>query len=53
MGKERDKDEKLDGEADEVSGVVVIAGGGVRIEIMPSFDGATLKRVLATLGAGA
>jgi hypothetical protein len=35
------------------SGVVVIAGGGVRIEIMPSFDGATLKRVLATLGAGA
>jgi hypothetical protein len=35
------------------SGVVVIAGGGVRIEITPGFDGATLKRVLATLGAGA
>ena len=35
------------------SGVVVIAGGGVRIEITAGFDGATLKRVLATLGAGA
>ena len=35
------------------SGVVVVAGGGVRIEVTPGFDGATLKRVLATLGAGA
>jgi hypothetical protein len=34
------------------SGVVVVAGGGVRIEVTPGFDGATLKRVLATLGAG-
>jgi hypothetical protein len=35
------------------SGVIVVAGGGVRIEVMPGFDAATLKRVLATLGAGA
>lgn len=35
------------------SGVVVVAGGGVRIELTPGFDGATLRRVLATLGAGA
>ena len=35
------------------SGVVVVAGGGVRIVVTPGFDGTTLKRVLATLGAGA
>jgi hypothetical protein len=35
------------------SGVVVVAGGGVRIEVAAGFDGATLKRVLATLGVGA
>jgi len=35
------------------SGVVVVAGGGVRIEVTPGFDAATLKRVLATLGVGA
>jgi hypothetical protein len=35
------------------SGVVVVAGNGVRIEVAAGFDGATLKRVLATLGAGA
>jgi hypothetical protein len=34
------------------SGIVVVAGGGVRIEVTPGFDGATLKRVLATLGVG-
>lgn len=34
------------------SGVVVVAGGGVRIEVTAGFDGATLKRVLATLGVG-
>ena len=28
-------------------------GGGVRIEVTAGFDGATLKRVLAILGAGA
>ena len=35
------------------SGVIVVAGGGVRIEVTPGFDGATLKRVLTTLGVGA
>jgi hypothetical protein len=35
------------------SGVIVLAGGGVRIEVMPGFDAATLTRVLATLGRGA
>jgi len=35
------------------SGVVVVTGGGVRIEVTAGFDGATLKRVLATLGVGA
>jgi hypothetical protein len=30
------------------SGVVVVAGGGVRIEVTAGFDGATLRRVLAT-----
>ena len=35
------------------SGVVVVTGGGVRIEVTAGFDGATLKRVLATLGARA
>jgi hypothetical protein len=34
------------------SGVVVVAGGGVRIEVTAGFDGATLTRVLATLGVG-
>ena len=29
------------------------AGSGVRIEVAAGFDGATIKRVLATLGAGA
>jgi len=35
------------------SGVILVAGGGVRIEVMPGFDAATLTRVLATLGRGA
>jgi regulator of RNase E activity RraA len=35
------------------SAVVVVPGGGVRIEVTAGFDGATLKRVLAILGAGA
>lgn len=35
------------------SGVVLVAPGGVRIEVAAGFDAATLKRVLATLGTGA
>ena len=36
-----------------LSGVSLVAGGGVRIELAPGFDAATLQRVLRTLGAGA
>jgi hypothetical protein len=32
------------------SGIVLLAGGGVRIEVATGFDAATLHRVLATLG---
>ncbi|WP_295389465.1 hypothetical protein [uncultured Thiodictyon sp.] len=33
------------------SGIAVVAGGGVRVEVACGFDGATLTRVLATLAA--
>jgi hypothetical protein len=33
------------------SGLIVVVGNGVRIEINPEFDSATLERVLATLEA--
>ena len=36
-----------------VSGVSLVAGGGVRIELAPGFDTTTLHRVLLTLRAGA
>lgn len=39
-------------EAPGGSGVVVVASGGVRVEVSAGFDGATLKRVLAVLGVG-
>ena len=35
------------------SGVSLVAGGGVRIELAPGFDATTLHRVLLTLRAGA
>jgi hypothetical protein len=35
------------------SGIAVVAGGGVRIEVACGFDGTTLTRVLATLAARA
>jgi len=34
------------------TGVTLVAADGVRIEVAADFDGATLRRVLATLGAG-
>lgn len=36
-----------------VSGVSLVAGGGVRIELAPGFDATTLERVLASLRAAA
>jgi transposase-like protein len=36
-----------------LSGVSLVAGGGLRIELAPGFDATTLQRVLRTLGAGA
>jgi transposase-like protein len=35
------------------TGVTLVGAGGVRIEVAASFDGATLRRVLATLGTAA
>ena len=36
-----------------LSGVSLVAGDGLRIELAPGFDATTLQRVLRTLGAGA
>jgi hypothetical protein len=35
------------------SGLTLVVGDGVRIEVAPTFDPATLKRVLAAVRAGA
>lgn len=39
-------------EPSATSGVTLIADGGLRIEVATGFDGPTLARVVATLGAG-